>query len=239
MKPIIGITPEAVNLSRADGRGAFCGVSYSQAIELAGGAPVVLPLTDDKVVLDELLARCHGLLLAGGGDVSEAAGAYGRKLTDAERKTLSGVDDGRDAMELHLIRRALGAAMPVLGICRGFQMLNVARGGTLLPDIPNHRNPKPDALAHHLEWTKQGRLCEVLGACEAVNTSHHQAVDRIAPGFEVTARAIDGVIEAMELTGARCVWAVQFHPERLVRVAPEFLRLFAVFVEEARLFFGK
>jgi putative glutamine amidotransferase len=233
MKPIIGITPEAVNLSRADGRGAFCGVSYSQAIELAGGVPVVLPLTDDKAVLDELLARCHGLLLAGGGDVSEASGAYGRELTEAERQTLSGVDDVRDAMELYLIRRA---TMPVLGICRGIQMLNAALGGTLLPDIPNHRNPQPDALAHRLEWTGRGRLCEVLGACDAVNTSHHQAVDRVAPGFEVTARAPDGIIEAMERPR---VWAVQFHPERLVRAVPGCLRLFAAFVEEARLFLGK
>ena len=234
MKPIIGITPEAVNLSRADGRGAFCGVSYSQAIELAGGVPVVLPLTDDTAVLDELLARCHGLLLAGGGDVSEASGAYGRKLTDAEHQTLSGVDAVRDAMELHLIHRALDTALPILGICRGIQMLNVTLGGTLLPDIPNHRNPKPDALAHRLEWTGRGRLCEVLGACEAVNTSHHQAVDRVAPGFEVVARAPDGIVEAIELAGARCVWAVQFHPERLVQVAPEFRRLFETFVTAAQ-----
>ena len=229
MKPIIAITPEAITLkSRIDGRGAFCGVSYSQAIELAGGIPLILPLTSDRKVLDHFLTSCGGLMLIGGGDVNPRR--YRAKLTAAEREALSGVDDVRDAMEIYLVKKAARQDMPVFGICRGIQVMNVAFGGTLLPDLPGHRNPKPDALAHPLEWTEPRQL----PVCKRVNTSHHQAVDRVADGFEVVARAPDGVVEAMEWPGKRFCCAVQFHPERLVKVAPQFLRLFQAFVSSSR-----
>ena len=229
MKPVIAITPEAITLpSRVDGRGSFCGVSYSQAIELAGGIPFILPLTDDPRVLDQLLASCDGLLLTGGGDVNPKR--YGAKLSAAQRKTLFGVDDVRDEMELHLVRHARTTDLPTLGICRGIQLINVAFGGTLIPDLPGHRNPKPDALAHRLEWVASKQL----PVCERVNTSHHQAVDRVAAGFAVVARSPDGIIEAMEKPDARFFCAVQFHPERLVNVAPQFSRLFKALVKAAR-----
>jgi putative glutamine amidotransferase len=240
MKPIIAITPEAISLSRTDGRGTFCGVSYSQAIEAVGGVPFVLPLTRDTAVLDELLPHCHGLLLSGGGDPSERF--YCPVLTDAERATLSGVDEVRDEMEVYLVREALDARLPVLGICRGMQMLNLAMGGTLIADIPTrllqrprdwtHANPNPEEFAHELQWERTSRLWDMLGhGCESVNSHHHQAVDQIAPGFEVAARATDGVVEAIESIGAGFAVGVQFHPERLLRVGPQFLRLFEVFVE--------
>jgi putative glutamine amidotransferase len=225
MIPIIAITPEAITLkSRTDGHGAFCGVSYSEAVALAGGVPMILPLTNDRRVLDHVLGRCNGLMLAGGGDVNPRR--YGGK----SHPKIFGVDDTRDEMEVYLLKRAAKQDLPVLGICRGIQVMNVAFGGTLLPDIEGHRNPKPDALAHRLDWTKP----QQLPVCDRVNTSHHQAVDRVAKGFVVTARAPDGIIEAMEKPDARFFCAVQFHPERLVKVAPQFLRLFAALVKEAR-----
>ena len=230
MKPVIAITPEAITLpSRIDGRESFCGVSYSEAIELAGGVPLVVPLTRDRRVLDHFLNTCAGWLLTGGGDV--AAKFYAPRMSAAQRKTISGADAVRDEMEIYVLHQLVKRDQPVFGICRGIQMMNVAFGGTLIPHLKGHRHPKPDALAHKIEWTKSGRLKKAMDGFGQVNTSHHQAVDRVARGFEVVARAPDGTIEAMEKPDARFCCAVQFHPERLVKKAPPFLNLFREFVK--------
>lgn len=233
MKPVIAITPEAITLpSRIDGRGSFCGVSYSQAIELAGGVPLIVPLTCDHRVLDHFIDTCDGWLLTGGGDVE--AKYYAPRMSAALRKKISGADKERDEMEIYVSRKLVERDQPVFGICRGIQVMNVAFGGTLLPHVGGHRNPAPDALAHRIEWTSGGRLWKAMGGFDRVNTSHHQAVGRIARGFEVVARAPDGIIEAMEMPDARYCCAVQFHPERLVKRAPEFLDLFRDFVKACR-----
>jgi putative glutamine amidotransferase len=233
MKPVIAITPEAITLpSRVDGRGSFCGVSYSQAVELAGGIPLIVPLTRDRKLLDHFLETCDGWLLTGGGDVE--AKFYDKKMPAAQRKKISGADAVRDEMEIYVSRQLVKRDRPLFGICRGIQVMNVAFGGTLVPDVSGHRNPRPDALAHRIEWVNNSRLKRVMDGFERVNTSHHQAVDRVARGFDVVARAPDGVVEAMEMPGARFCCAVQFHPERLVRKAPPFLRLFEALVRAAR-----
>jgi len=232
MKPVIAITPEAVQLpSRIDGRGAFCGVSYSQAIELAGGVPVIVPLTTDRKVLDHFLKTCDGWLLTGGGDVSPKF--YKPRMPAAQRKLVYGVDPVRDEMEIYLTRKLVARDRPVFGICRGIQVMNVALGGTLVPHLDKHRNPVPDAFAHRIEWIGASRLKKAMAGFDRVNTSHHQAVDRVARGFDVVARAPDGTVEAVERRGSRFCWAVQFHPERLVRKEPRFLRLFEALVDAA------
>jgi putative glutamine amidotransferase len=137
-------------------------------------------------------------------------------------------------MEIYVLRQLAGRDQPVFGICRGIQVMNVAFGGTLLPHIDGHRNPKPDAFAHKIEWTKSGRLHRAMEGFDRVNTSHHQAVDRVARGFDVVARAPDGIVEAMEKPDAHFCCAVQFHPERLVKKAPEFVKLFRDFVRACR-----
>ncbi len=233
MKPVIAITPEAITLrSRMDGRGSFCGVSYSEAIELAGGVPLIVPLTRDHRVLDHFLETCAGWLLTGGGDV--AAKFYAPRMSTTLRKKISGADEVRDEMEIYVLRKLRERDRPVFGICRGIQVMNVAFGGTLLPHLDGHRNPQPDALAHKIEWTKRGRLNRAMEGFDRVNTSHHQAVDRVAPGFEVVARAPDGIVEAMERPEARFCCGVQFHPERLVKKTPQFQKLFREFVKACR-----
>ena len=233
MKPIIAITPEAITLrSRMDGRGSFCGVSYSEAIELAGGVPLVVPLTRDPRVLDHFLKTCDGWLLTGGGDV--AAKFYAPRMSVSLRKKISGADEVRDGMEIYVLRKLLERDRPVFGICRGIQVMNVAFGGTLIPHLDGHRNPQPDALAHKIEWTKGGKLQRAMEGFDRVNTSHHQAVDHVARGFVVVARSPDGIVEAMERPDARFFCGVQFHPERLVRKSPQFQKLFREFVKACR-----
>jgi putative glutamine amidotransferase len=183
-------------------------------------------------VLDHYLDTCDGWLLTGGGDVE--AKCYAPRMSAALRKQIRGADEERDEMENYVLRKLAQLDQPVFGICRGIQVMNVAFGGTLIPHINGHRNPKPDALAHRIEWTKRGRLQRAMGGFDRVNTSHHQAVDRVAQGIEVVARAPDGIIEAIERSEARYCCAVQFHPERLVNRAPEFLNLFRDFVKACR-----
>ncbi|HVO32494.1 MAG TPA: gamma-glutamyl-gamma-aminobutyrate hydrolase family protein [Elusimicrobiota bacterium] len=232
-KPVIAITPEAITLSsRMDGRGSFCGVSYSRAIELAGGIPLIVPLTRDRGVLDYFIDACDGWLLTGGGDVE--AKCYAPRMAAGLRKRIRGVDGERDAMEIYVTRQLVRRDRPVFGICRGIQVMNVALGGTLIPHVDGHRNPRPDAFAHRIEWEKGGKLKRAMSGFDRVNTSHHQAVGGVAGGFEIVARAPDGIVEGMEIPGARFCCAVQFHPERLVNKAPEFLDLFRAFVRACR-----
>ncbi|MEI8062838.1 MAG: gamma-glutamyl-gamma-aminobutyrate hydrolase family protein [Verrucomicrobiota bacterium] len=229
-RPVIALTPEVITLPANHARrGAFCGVSYSDAIAKAGGVPVILPLTRDPSLLRQLWQHCDGLLLTGGADVSHKF--YAPRMSAQQRATIQGADEARDTMEIWLIRAALRADRPVLGICRGIQVMNVALGGTLLPDVPGHRHPESDGLIHKLQWEPSSKIRAALGVPVApVNTSHHQVLDRVAPGLRVTARSEDGVIEAVEHATARFFWGVQFHPERLVDVAPQYRQLFTALV---------
>jgi putative glutamine amidotransferase len=238
--PLIAITPQVGGPPGLTGRAAVCETAYSDCIQAVGGLPVIVPLTTHRSTLEQILSRCHGLLLTGGGDVCEML--YHRPLTEGERATLSGCNEVRDQMEMLLTRAALLARVPVLGICRGMQLLNLAAGGTLIPDI---RLARPDAIRHRTEgagpvmhpvtWDMATNLGDLMGArCATVNSTHHQAVDRPAPGFKVAARATDGIIEAVEMPGETLVAGVQFHPERMVNGETMFLRLFALLVESAR-----
>ena len=224
MKPLIALTSEAVTLSAK--RGAFCQSAYSEAIAGAGGIPVILPLTHKPAILREFLHRCDGLLLTGGADVSHKF--YAPRMPVWQRALIRGVDEVRDEMEIFLTQAALRREIPVLGICRGIQVMNVALGGTLAPDVPRHRHPQPDILLHKLRWESASKIRAVIGE-SAVNSSHHQALDKVAPKLRVTAWAEDGIIESVEHTTAQFFWGVQFHPERLLKVAPQIRRLFTTF----------
>ncbi len=212
---------------------------YAQAVADAGGAPLLVPPLADEATLAAIWSRLDGLLLPGGGDLAPAL--YGQQ----PRTKLIDVDDDLDRLELTLARWSLCDDRPLLAICRGMQVLNVAAGGTLIQDIPVDR---PGSLAHrgqhgapldgiaHKVAVREGTLLASLVGREplGVNSRHHQAVDRVAGGFLVSATASDGIVEAIELPGRRFTLGVQFHPEDLYPAEPRLAVLFAGFVAACR-----
>jgi putative glutamine amidotransferase len=211
---------------------------YRASIEAAGGRLKELTPAD---ALPAALEGCDGLLLTGGPDVDPRE--YGEAVPHPTVET----DPGRDAYELALARQALRHDMPVLAICRGAQVLNVAWGGTLMQDIPSalpgaldHQRREPrNALAHDVTIEPRTVLWSILspqlgaGHTIAVNSRHHQSVRSLAPGFVVSAAAPDGVIEAIEKSDAPFCVGVQWHPENFVTTG-EFRVLFEGFVAAAR-----
>src|SRR5262245_4860292 len=216
-------------------------ISYLRAIEAAGGVPALVHLTHDAEALETHYQRRDALLLAGGEDVHPAF--YGVE----PHPKLGKPNPFQDEVELMLARRAAADRMPILGICRGVQLLNVALGGTLYQDIPaevagalDHEEStgRRDMayLAHPITLEGDSWLAGRLDADELiVNTLHHQALQEVAPGLRVIGRAPDGVVEAVEGSGPGFVVGVQCHPEELWERADErWARMFAGFVEAAR-----
>jgi len=208
---------------------------YIAALEQAGA--VVREITPQRDPAPGALAACDGLLLTGGVDVDPAA--YG----DATRHPTVETDPERDAYELALARDAIARDFPILAICRGVQILNVAAGGTLIQDIPSasgttlaHWILEPrNAVAHDVHVVSGTRLSSLLQSQlnaddrVAVNSRHHQAVKATAPGFVISATAPDGIVEAIEQPGARFCIGVQWHPENFWRTG-QFSPLFEGFV---------
>ncbi len=199
---------------------------YADAVWRAGGAPLIVPALPGAA--EEVLGSVDALVVAGGSDVDP--GAYG-----ADPHPLLGeVRPDRDATELGLVRAALVSGIPVLGVCRGAQVLNVALGGTLhqhLPEVTGveHRAGPGVYTTTDVALTPGSRLAEVLGGHAVVSCYHHQALDRLGEGLVPVGIAPDGAIEAVELAGAAWVVGVQWHPEE-----GEDPRLFEALVERAR-----
>ncbi|MGH2671057.1 MAG: gamma-glutamyl-gamma-aminobutyrate hydrolase family protein, partial [bacterium] len=209
---------------------------YVDAVRDAGGDPIVVRAGDP------MPTDYDGVLLSGGVDVHPRY--YGEAINEPVRKTLT-IDDARDAMELTLARAALEGDLPMLCICRGVQLINVAAGGTLWQDLSLATvDPQKHSQDGRLETWEIGhdvavdagtRLAEVIGEGPiGVNTYHHQAVKDPAPGFRVVARAGDGTVEAIESEQHHCVIGVQWHPERMVSHHPLHRRLFRRLVDAAR-----
>jgi putative glutamine amidotransferase len=214
LSPMVGLTArrELVGARPAD----VVDAEYSEAIISAGGLPFLLPEGPADEML-KYLDCLDGLVLTGGGDVDP--GSYGM----AASPLVGGVDRTRDVAETALVQDALTRRIPVLGICRGCQLMNVAMGGTLiqhLPDVSDLSHLVPDSREsgeHNVRLEPGSRLAAVLGAKDLmVNSVHHQAVKDLAPGVRATAWATDGVVEAIELDDAPWI-GVQWHPENLQR----------------------
>jgi putative glutamine amidotransferase len=237
-KPIIGIPCFA--MVRADtGRPIYASnQTYAQAVAHAGGIPVLIPSLADLPDVSAINGWLDGLLLAGGSDLDPSL--YG----EAPAPESSAPELERDRLELDLIRLALDQDLPILGVCRGLQVLNVARGGSLYQHIPTERpsgidhvqagQPKRTYIAHSISVEPGSRLAGILGdglTDTGVNSFHHQAVKRLGEGLKVTAVAEDGVVEAVELADSPFVVAVQYHPEELVVTDSGSRRLFSAFVQ--------
>jgi putative glutamine amidotransferase len=211
---------------------------YEEAVRRAGGEVRILDYERDRPA--DVVNEVDGILLPGGDDVSPSL--YGADT----HATFKAPESGRDAYELELATRAGEADVPLFAICRGVQMLNVARGGTLVQDIPSEL---PDAIPHEVRdtpftiahdiWVSEGTLLHDLlhdridGDTCPVNSRHHQAVQEVGRGLVVSATAPDGVIEAVEDPSKRFCVGVQWHPENFYRTG-EFRALFEAFVAAAR-----
>jgi putative glutamine amidotransferase len=243
VKPLIGVTtselrPGDLTTLRRHGEPPnpemALGMTYVRALEAAGALPVVVPPLERRDVA-RLLSRLDGLVLSGGPDLAPAA--YGAD----PHLELGSTEPGLDAFEYSVAREALGLELPILGICRGAQTLNVARGGTLhqhLPDVVGHVITHRQTVdgrvpTHPVTILPGSRLASVLGTTQlSVNSFHHQAVDRLGSGLSACAWAPDGAIEAIEDSGQPFVVAVQWHAETLQGV-PGQLALFEELVSFA------
>lgn len=244
MKPIIGITANFVKDGRfgADahigGAGQFWQAladDYIRSVLLAGGTPVIVPIVSGEEA-SSYLEGLDGLIISGGCDASpltfgaDTTGAVGEICTE------------RDELELALLRQALDIpGFPVLGICRGCQVLNIALGGTLVLDIDTEKNgdhflarQRMQVFTHRIEKAPGSRIELLLGTEDRVNSYHHQCVDRPGNGVEITARDCHGVAECIEVPGREgFTLGVQWHPEGLAPCGNNHLNIFKAFVEEA------
>lgn len=228
MKPIIGIT----NLIDYQRRSYWMLPGYMQMIQAAGGIPVILPFTRDQAEIETVLDHIDGILLTGGQDIEPAI--YGELQLDYCGET----SDLRDDFERLLIKIALKRDLPMFGICRGIQILNVALGGTLYQDlahqhpstINHHMLPPYNRVAHQVKLSSH--LKDLYNKNEiGVNSYHHQAIKDLGKGLSIMAVSEDGLIEAVSLDSHSFVWAVQWHPEYLFRKDEQALLLTKTFID--------
>jgi putative glutamine amidotransferase len=205
---------------------------YIEAVRAAGGLPIIIPPDPDPERATAIGARIDGLLLPGGDDVDPSF--YGAD----PHPRLGPTDIRHDHADAALIHMALERRMPLLAICRGHQILNVALGGTLYQDVPSdlpaalpHSTHDFGLIAHRIQIISGTLVHAILNAdAIEVNSLHHQAIRDVAPGAQVTARAPDGVIEGIALSGQPFALAVQYHPEGLIATHDHARRLFAAFI---------
>jgi putative glutamine amidotransferase len=242
--PLILVSPETERKGDEFGDTSISlSAAYQEAVIEAGGLPLSLPCVASRRVIAESLSRADGVLMTGGNDVNPKL--YEAHLTPQLRRTLATGPEERDLRELLLVDEIFRQGKPVFAICRGMQMMNVALGGTLIVDIAsevpgalNHRRfDRKGEVVHEVRLTGGSLLAKIAGKQRlGVNSTHHQAVGRVAPLLHATAASDDGVVEALELRpeNARALpffLAVQFHPERLAGRQPEHRRLFSSFTQ--------
>lgn len=233
-KPLIGIT---ASLDQS-GSSAWSSVSqtYIDVLSQNNGVPIILPFVDSEEVLNQMVDRLDGLLLTGGIDVDPSF--YGVEPI----KELEATNLKLDIYESRILKRALARRIPILGICRGHQFLNVYFHGTLYQDIPSqcpesisHRKTSNEKkiASHFITIEKESQLHQLMGVDSLqVNSSHHQTIDRLGDGFRIVARTSDGIVEAIERDDYPFMISVQWHPELMVLNGdPTMNKIFAAFIE--------
>ncbi len=239
MRPLIAVccsysSPEGSAVSGSD----TVPHAYGRCVTRSGGVPILIPCMDDPAVAEDVLGAVGGLIITGGVDLDPAL--YGQEPA----RELGRISPERDTQDRAVIEWVLQhPEVPVLGICRGIQALNVFAGGTLHQDIPSctgsklqHSQQAPGWYGtHEVQIEADCELARTLGATTIrTNSFHHQAVDFVASGFRVVARASDGIVEAIERQDARLCLGVQFHPELMAECGGPMMALFQRLVEEAR-----
>lgn len=229
MKPIVGVMP-----LWDDGKNSIWMVpGYMDGISQAGGIPVIFPLNTDVQDLRQLINICDGFLFTGGHDVSPSI--YGEKPLEG----LVDICEKRDEMETVVLKYAIEADKPLLGICRGIQFINASLGGSLYQDIPtqcpsgitHHQIPPYDRPAHKVTVIKDSPLYYSLKTDQlSVNSYHHQAVKKAASGLVTMAVSQEGIIEALYKPDQHFLWAVQWHPEFSFRTDDYSRKIFKAFV---------
>jgi putative glutamine amidotransferase len=218
-QPLIGITGSLID-SSAGVPVCQLGQAYVTAVQRAGGIPMVIPVGIEELALASLLSRLDGVLLSGGGDIDPTL------FNGAPHPKVYGISPERDAMEITLVKTVLQMDKPLLAICRGIQVLNVALGGQLYTHIQDQAEhalkhdwfPKfpRDKLAHTVSLKCESHLDQIYGADEIrVNSLHHQGISQVGEGLIATAFAPDGLVEGLEVNGASFALGVQWHPECL------------------------
>lgn len=227
-KPVIGITT-AYDFEKYS---SWMRDDYYDAVIRCGGVPVLIPATDEKSVWVEYLEVCDGLILSGGPDVDAT---YFGKNNMPYANEISPI---RDSMEIFIAKQAIDMDKPLLGICRGIQVINIAAGGSIFQDIYEENITGKQLIKHSQQaprWFKIHNINIKHGTCLnsifgedalKVNSFHHQAVSEVAPGFTVNACADDGIIEAISHPDRKFILGVQWHPENLWRKDNSHLKLF-------------
>jgi putative glutamine amidotransferase len=210
---------------------------YEQAVVRAGGIPVLLPIGLEEKDYLAMLPRLQGLIVTGGPDINPAL------YHGTMHPSVTGVDMLRDETDIDLVKSACDLNLPLLSICRGIQVINVAFGGTLYTDV-NQQQPGGmyhtfypslplDLQSHKVYLQKAGRLAMILGLDELeVNSLHHQGIRQLGEGLKVTAKAPDGLVEGLEIPGHPFGLGVQWHPELMPEDVPS-QRLFAALISAA------
>lgn len=237
MKPLIGITSTVRVLDQFNWPFHMTHQYNINAITRGGGLPVIIPVGLDTDSLRGIYDRVDGLLIPGGSDINPA------RYHATAHSSVSGIDDQRDETEFSLVRWAVEDDRPILGICRGNQVFNVALGGSLIQDVPSQvqtnikHNYTPLDMdiaryVHDVTIDPDSRIAAILGQTRLpVNSLHHQGIGVVAPGLKVTAHAPDGVIEALEVPDRHFAMSVQWHPEIMIEYDETMPRLFAAFIE--------
>ena len=225
MAPVIGITCKRTHDMQ----------NYIKAVEKYGGEPRLFPslaksVADHRNAISEYLSEIDALLLPGGGDINPAL------FFEKRHSTVAHVSRSRDALEIWLCQDALKADMPVLGVCRGIQVMSVAMRGSLYQNIPSHKVDLGD-VNHDIKIETGSLLSQITGdRVTEVNSRHHQAVKVIGEGFVVTAQSKDGIIESIENPSKQFALGVQYHPERMLKkpdLQDHAAKLFTKFIQEA------
>lgn len=232
--PVIGISCSHSNNSSSVRR------TYTESIIQAGGIPLLIPVTTDSITLANILNRLDGIILTGGEDISPSY------YHESPIPQLGQVDSLRDVYDMSLIRFASHRNIPMLGICRGEQLINVAFGGTLYQDIPTqhpsnvqHRQKETSSIpTHFINILPGSTLAKITGCTQLnVNSHHHQAIKQVAPGFKVIAWATDSIPEAIESSYGYPIWGMQYHPEALTVAGDTIeLKIFSFLVNKATTF---